>query len=52
MLCRCPLTLVRSTALTSVLFALIVMLMVPVQALGMELNIAGESTNSERSGSR
>lgn len=41
MLCRCSLTLVRSTALTGVLFALIVMLMVPVQALGMELNIVG-----------
>ena len=33
--------MVRSTALTGVLFALIVMLMVPVQALGMELNIVG-----------
>jgi hypothetical protein len=41
MLCRCSLTLVRSKALITILFALIVMLMVPAQALGMGLKVVG-----------
>jgi hypothetical protein len=41
MLCRCSLTLVRSKALITILSALIVMLMVPAQALGMGLKVVG-----------
>lgn len=41
MLCRCSLTLVRSAALTAILFSLIAMLMVPAQTLGMELKVVG-----------
>lgn len=40
-LCRCSLTLVRSAALTAILFSLIAILMVPAQTLGMELKVVG-----------